>query len=206
LAFPLFRIFEENAMNISALSRADLVSELLSPLAYPSASGQSNLCNPTILVAKDDPRASLLARRLDVARELLLRDLHEQMRSTPIMSSPQALRDWLRLHCAGLEHEVFLVLYLDAHHRLIEAEEIFRGTLTQTSVYPRELVKGALARNAAALAVAHNHPSGEAEPSRADELLTQNLKSALSLVDVRVIDHFVVAGDQILSFAERGLV
>ncbi len=193
-------------MNISALSRADLVSELLSPLAYPSASGQSNLCNPTILVAKDDPRASLLARRLDVARELLLRDLHEQMRSTPIMSSPQALRDWLRLHCAGLEHEVFLVLYLDAHHRLIEAEELFRGTLTQTSVYPRELVKGALARNAAALAVAHNHPSGEAEPSRADELLTQNLKSALSLVDVRVIDHFVVAGDQILSFAERGLV
>jgi len=206
LAFPLFRIFEENAMNISALSRADLVSELLSPLAYPSASGQSNLCNPTILVAKDDPRASLLARRLDVARELLLRDLHEQMRSTPIMSSPQALRDWLRLHCARLEHEVFLVLYLDAHHRLIEAEELFRGTLTQTSVYPRELVKGALARNAAALAVAHNHPSGEAEPSRADELLTQNLKSALSLVDVRVIDHFVVAGDQILSFAERGLV
>ena len=193
-------------MNISALSRADLVSELLSPLAYPSASGQSNLCNPTILVAKDDPRASLLARRLDVARELLLRDLHEQMRSTPIMSSPQALRDWLRLHCARLEHEVYLVLYLDAHHRLIEAEEIFRGTLTQTSVYPRELVKGALARNAAALAVAHNHPSGEAEPSRADELLTQNLKSALSLVDVRVIDHFVVAGDQILSFAERGLV
>ena len=193
-------------MNISALSRADLVSELLSPLAYPSASGQSNLCNPTILVAKDDPRASLLARRLDVARELLLRDLHEQMRSTPIMSSPQALRDWLRLHCARLEHEVFLVLYLDAHHRLIEAEELFRGTLTQTSVYPRELVKGALARNAAALAVAHNHPSGEAEPSRADELLTQNLKSALSLVDVRVIDHFVVAGDQILSFAERGLM
>lgn len=193
-------------MNISALSRADLVSELLSPLAYPSASGQSNLCNPTILVAKDEPRASLLARRLDIARELLLRDLHEQMRSTPIMSSPQALRDWLRLHCAGLEHEVFLVLYLDAHHRLIEAEELFRGTLTQTSVYPRELVKGALARNAAALAVAHNHPSGEAEPSRADELLTQNLKSALSLVDVRVIDHFVVAGDQILSFAERGLV
>lgn len=193
-------------MNISALSRADLVSELLSPLAYPSASDQSNLCNPTILVAKDDPKASLLAHRLDVARELLLRDLHEQMRSTPIMSSPQALRDWLRLHCARLEHEVFLVLYLDAHHRLIEAEELFRGTLTQTSVYPRELVKGALARNAAALAVAHNHPSGEAEPSRADELLTQNLKSTLSLVDVRVIDHFVVAGDQILSFAERGLM
>ncbi len=193
-------------MNMSALSRADLVSELLSPLAYLPATDPSNICNPTVLVAKDDPRASLLARRLDVARELLLRDLHEQMRSAPVMSSPQALRDWLRLHCAGLEHEVFLVLYLDTHHRLIEAEELFRGTLTQTSVYPRELVKGALARNAAALAVAHNHPSGEAEPSRADELLTQNLKSALSLVEVRVIDHFIVAGDQILSFAESGLI
>ena len=101
---------------------------------------------------------------------------------------------------------MFLVLYLDAQHRLIEAEELFRGTLTQTSVYPREVVKGALARNAAALAVAHNHPSGEAEPSRADEMLTQTLKSALSLVDVRVIDHFVVAGDRVISFAERGLI
>ena len=92
------------------------------------------------------------------------------------------------------------------HATLIEAEELFRGTLTQTSVYPREVVKGALARNAAALAVAHNHPSGVAEPSRADELLTQTLKSALSLVDVRIIDHFVVAGDQVISFAERGLI
>ncbi|MCH2221655.1 MAG: DNA repair protein RadC, partial [Dechloromonas sp.] len=129
-----------------------------------------------------------------------------QMRCGPLMTSPQVLRDWLRLYCAGLEHEVFLALYLDAQHRLIEVEELFRGTLTQTSVYPRELVKGALARNAAALAVAHNHPSGEAEPSRADELLTQSLKQALSLVDVRVIDHFVVAGDTVVSFAERGLV
>jgi DNA repair protein RadC len=143
---------------------------------------------------------------LGIARELLLRELREQMRSSPVMSSPQILRDWLRLYCAKLEHEVFLVLYLDTQHRLIEAAELFRGTLTQTSVYPREVVKGALARNAAALAVAHNHPSGEVEPSRADEMLTQTLKSALSLVDVRVIDHFVVAGDQVISFAERGLV
>ena len=101
---------------------------------------------------------------------------------------------------------MFLVLYFDAQHRLIDADELFRGTLTHTIVYPREVVKGALARNAAALAVAHNHPSGEVEPSRADEMLTQTLKSALSLVDVRVIDHFVVAGDQVISFAERGLV
>lgn len=141
-----------------------------------------------------------------MARELLLRDLREQMHNGPVMNSPQVLRDWLRLYCAGLEHEIFLVLYLDANHRLIEAQELFRGTLTQTSVYPRELVKGALARNAAALAVAHNHPSGQAEPSRADEYLTQTLKSTLSLVDVRVLDHFVVAGDQIVSFSERGLI
>jgi len=147
-----------------------------------------------------------LAHRLDVARELLLRDLREQMCNSPVMSSPQVLRDWLRLHCAGLQHEVFLVIYLDAHHRLIEAEELFRGTLTQTSVYPREVVKGALTRNAAALALAHNHPSGEAEPSRADELLTQTLKSALNLVDVRIIDHFIVAGDKVVSFAELGLI
>jgi DNA repair protein RadC len=122
------------------------------------------------------------------------------------MNSPQALRDWLRLHCAGLQHEVFIVLFLDAQNRLLSAVEMFRGTLTQTSVYPREIVKSALERNAAAVALAHNHPSGSAEPSRADEFLTQNLKSALALVDVRVLDHFVVAGDQCASFAERGLI
>ena len=191
-------------MNVTALSREDLVSEMLAPLPPTFAAG-------ALRVSDADSSAppsteSLLARRLSVARELLLRDLREQMHRGPVMTSPQALRDWLRLYCAGLEHEVFLVLYLDANHRLIESQELFRGTLTQTSVYPRELVKGALARNAAALAVAHNHPSGQAEPSRADEFLTQTLKSTLSLVDVRVIDHFVVAGDQVVSFAERGLI
>jgi DNA repair protein RadC len=124
----------------------------------------------------------------------------------PVMDSPRAIRDWLRLYCAGLEHEVFLVLYLNANNALIEAVQLFRGTLTQTSVYPRELVKGALEHNAAAIVVAHNHPAGQAEPSRADEFLTQTLKSALSLVDVRVLDHFVVAGDLATSFAERGLL
>jgi len=191
-------------MNVTALSREDLVSEMLAPLPPTFAAGALRVSDAD-LSAPPSPE-SLLARRLSVARELLLRDLREQMHRGPVMTSPQILRDWLRLYCAGLEHEVFLVLYLDANHRLIESQELFRGTLTQTSVYPRELVKGALARNAAALAVAHNHPSGQAEPSRADEFLTQTLKSTLSLVDVRVIDHFVVAGDQVVSFAERGLI
>ncbi len=193
-------------MNMSVLSRADLVRELLAPAVCASSALPLHVSDAVISLSMGKLADTELARRLDVARELLLRDLREQMRNSPVMSSPQVLRDWLRLHCAGLQHEVFLVLYLDAHHRLIEAEELFRGTLTQTSVYPREVVKGALTRNAAALALAHNHPSGEAEPSRADELLTQTLKSALSLVDVRVIDHFIVADDKVVSFAELGLV
>lgn len=193
-------------MNLSALSRADLVSELLSPLVCASGATPLRVSDAVAQMGMLGTTDTVLAHRLNVARELLLRELREQMRSGPLMTSPQILRDWLRLYCAKLENEVFLVLYLDAQHRLIEAEELFRGTLTQTSVYPREVVKGALARNAAALAVAHNHPSGEAEPSRADEMLTQTLKSALSLVDVRVIDHFVVAGDRVISFAERGLI
>lgn len=193
-------------MNMSLLSRADLVRELLAPAVCASSAIPLHVSDTVAPIAMNDMADSVLAHRLGVARELLLRDLREQMSNSPVMSSPQVLRDWLRLHCAGLQHEVFLVLYLDAHHRLIEAEELFRGTLTQTSVYPREVVKGALTRNAAALALAHNHPSGEAEPSRADELLTQTLKSALSLVDVRIIDHFIVAGEKVVSFAELGLI
>mgnify|MGYP001002851053 FL=1 len=193
-------------MNMSVLSRADLVRELLAPAIFASSAIPLHVSDAVAPIAMNDMADSVLAHRLGVARELLLRDLREQMSNSPVMSSPQVLRDWLRLHCAGLQHEVFLVLYLDAHHRLIEAEELFRGTLTQTSVYPREVVKGALTRNAAALALAHNHPSGEAGPSRADELLTQTLKSALGLVDVRIIDHFIVAGEKVVSFAELGLI
>ena len=139
---------------------------------------------------------------LNAARQVIGR----RVRRGTAMTSPQTVRDYLRTKLAVLEHEVFVALLLASQHRLIEYIELFRGTLAQTSVYPREVVKVALARNAAAMILAHNHPSGVAEPSRADELLTQCLKQALSLVDVRVLDHFIVAGDETTSFAERGLL
>jgi len=125
---------------------------------------------------------------------------------TDQLTSPDAVRDFLRLRLAALPHEEFHVLWLDSQNRLIEAESMFRGTLAQTSVYPREVVKSALMKNAAAAIFAHNHPSGVAEPSRADELLTTALKQALALVDIRVLDHMIVAGPKVTSFAERGLL
>ena len=122
------------------------------------------------------------------------------------LTSPGAVRDYLRLRLAARKEEAFLCIWLDAQHRAIQIEEPFRGTLTQTSVYPREIVKSALRFNAAAVIFAHNHPSGVAQPSQSDELLTRNLKEALALVEVKVLDHFIVAGHQAISFAERGLL
>jgi DNA repair protein RadC len=135
-----------------------------------------------------------------------LKLLEERMRAGVLLTSPGVVRDYLRLLLDDKEHEVFVCVWLDAQHRVLRAEEVFRGTLTQASVYPREIVKLALARNAAAVVLAHNHPSGVAQPSHADELLTRNLKDALALVDVKVLDHFIVAGGQTISFAERGLL
>jgi len=140
------------------------------------------------------------------AIELARRSLAEQMKKRSTLTSPGAVRDYLRLALAAKPHEVFVCIWLDAQHRVIDCVEAFRGTLTQTSVYPREIVKAALAANAAAVIFAHNHPSGAAQPSQADELLTRNLKEALALVEVKVLDHFIVAGNQAISFAERGLL
>ena len=142
--------------------------------------------------------------QLHAMLELTRRALREELAAKDALNSPRAVQDYLRLTLSGLAAEVFYVLFLDAQHRLIGAEEMFRGTLTQTSVYPREVVKQALRRNSAAVILAHNHPSGIAEPSRADELLTQALKSALDLVDIKVLDHLIVAGNVAWSFAERG--
>jgi DNA repair protein RadC len=144
--------------------------------------------------------------KLQAARELAARAIAEDLQGRSALTSPGAVRDLLKHKLAGLPHEVFICIQLDAQHRVIAIEELFRGTLTQTSVYPREVVKASLRANAAAVIFAHNHPSGVPQPSQADELLTRNLKEALSLVDVKVLDHFIVAGTQAISFAERGLL
>jgi DNA repair protein RadC len=138
--------------------------------------------------------------------ELARRSLAQELMERPVFDSPTRVKDYLRLQIGGKPHEVFVVLFLDAQNRLIRAEEMFRGTLTQTSVYPREVLKRALELGAAAVLLAHNHPSGAAEPSKADEVLTQTLTRALALIDVRVLDHLVVAPAEVVSFAERGLL
>jgi len=144
--------------------------------------------------------------QLQAVVEMARRALQESIGERDALSSPQAVREFLRLSLGGRAHEVFLVMFLDSQNRLLGSEELFRGTLTQTSVYPREVVKTALRYNAAGVIFAHNHPSGVAEPSRADELLTQTLKQALALVEIKTLDHFIVAGSRTISFAERGLL
>lgn len=146
-------------------------------------------------------RAELLA-----VIELARRAMAQQLKEREVFGSPEAVKHYLQLHLAHRPHEVFAVLFLDAQNRLIAMEELFRGTLTQTSVYPREVVRRALQLEAAAVVLAHNHPSGTVQPSRADEALTQTLKSALALIDVRVLDHVVVAPGDALSMAEKGLL
>ena len=148
------------------------------------------------------------AKRAEIVAvlELARRALTAQLQQQTLFESPEAVRDYLQLQLGSRPYEIFAVLFLDSQHRLIVLEELFRGTLTQTSVYPREVVVRALALNAASVVLAHNHPSGTAQPSRADEALTQTLKAALGLVDVRVLDHFVVTSTEAVSMAERGLL
>jgi DNA repair protein RadC len=144
--------------------------------------------------------------QLQAIVEMSRRALKEEMQSGDALNSPRAVREYLQLSLRARQQEVFVAIFLDAQHRVIASEELFQGTLTQTSVYPREVVKRALHHNAAALIFAHNHPSGVAEPSDSDRLLTDALKNSLQLVDVRVLDHFIVAGAGCLSFAEKGML
>jgi DNA repair protein RadC len=187
-------------IGVSGKSAVDLARELLTEFGSLSAlcaAGQPELCRlPGIGPAK--------FAQLQAVIEMARRALREKLASGNALNSPSAVRDYLRLKMQSLPHEVFVAMFLDAQNRVIEIEELFRGTLTQTSVYPREVVKRALHHNAGAVILAHNHPSGVAEPSHADETLTQALKQALALVDIRVLDHFIVAGSGVLSFAESG--
>lgn len=145
-------------------------------------------------------------RPLFLAREIWERVCILEMQRGPIFSFPGALKEYLVLLFAPMRYEAFIVLYLDTMHRLVKSEELFRGTLTQVSVYPRVVVTHALEYGASAAILAHNHPSGSVLPSRADECLTQQVKAALALIDVRLLDHFVVGAGEVLSMAERGLI
>ena len=200
-----------NTMPIRSLPNATLLGLLLGDATAASLAGKSladlfNLRSRPLTIRETgaDDRSE---RILDAAKELLARALSEEMQEGEVLSSPDKVRDFLRLRLAERPHEVFMVLLMDVQHRLLADVELFRGTLTQTSVYPREVVKLALSHNAAAVIFAHNHPSGVPEPSQADIHLTNALRQALSLVDVRTIDHIVVGGNASpVSFAERGLL
>ena len=176
-------------------------------LAAPGFGGMAGLLNAT---AEDLKAVKGLgpAKRAELVAvlELARRAMAQRLQERTVFAWPQEVKQYLQLHLSALPHEVFAVLFLDAQNRLLTMEELFRGSLTQTSVYPREVVKRALHHHASAVVLAHNHPSGTVQPSRADEALTQTLKAALALVDVRVLDHIIVAQGDALSMAERGLV
>jgi len=196
----LLAIFLRTGM--SGKSAVDLARELLqsfgSLTALSHASVDAFCAVPGLGPAK--------YAQLQAVMEMARRALKEQAKQRDALTSPQAVRDYLRLQLGSREYEVFMAVFLDTQNRVIAMEELFRGSLRETSVYPREVVKRALHLNASALIFAHNHPSGVAEPSRADESITQALKQALALVDVRVLDHFIVAAGGGVSLAERGLI
>jgi len=183
-------------------SAVDLARELLSrfgSLTQLFGASETDLCK-----TKGMGQAKYV--QFQAVLEMSRRALQEEFQRGDALDSPRAVRDYLRLSLGGREQEIFLVLFLDTRHRVIASEELFHGTLSQTSIYPREVVKRALSHNAAAVILAHNHPSGVAEPSQSDIMLTDALKQALSLVDVRVLDHLIVAVGKTLSFAEKGLI
>lgn len=192
-------------MNFPRMSLDELRAELLrEPGALPTSVCQD--CESASYASDNGPPMSLCDYRLAIAREILIRASYDEVVGRSYLSSPHAARDYFRIHVATLQYEVFLVAYLDSQNRVITVEEAFRGSLSATSVYPREIVKQALFHNAAAILACHNHPSGSALISRADEALTAALKDALAVVDVRFIDHLVFAVGDFVSFAEKGLL
>ena len=199
----------------AALSDAELLAILLrtGTPGHSALDLARNLRREWKLIAADRQRFCAerglgLARfaELQAAVEIARRQLSETLRAGPSLASPRATRDFLSSQLRDLEHEVFCCLYLDKRHRLIQFQELFRGTIDGASVHPREIVKLALQRNSAAVIIAHNHPSGIPEPSQADELITQRVKEALGLVDIRLLDHIIIGDGASVSLAERGLV
>ena len=182
-----------------ALEPARLALSRLGGLAGVLHASRSQLAAIAGLGPRPHARAQAA---LEIAKRLLRQDLERG----PVLNAPARVRDFLRLSFGRIGHEVFTVLFLDAQQRLIACEELFRGTLTQTSVYPREVVRRALTLNCASVILSHNHPSGIAEPSRADQVLTRELQNALKLIDVQVLDHIIVAAAESVSFAELGLL
>jgi DNA repair protein RadC len=189
-------------VGVTGKSAVDLARELIE--RFGSLAGLFSASEAELCAVKGMGEAKYV--QLQAVIEMARRALDEKMKQTDALNSPQAVRDYLRLTLARLPHEVFVAVFLTAQNRVITVEELFRGTLTQTSVYPREIVKRALAHNAASVILAHNHPSGEASPSAADRSLTKALAEALALIDVRVLDHFIVAPGASLSFAEQGML
>jgi DNA repair protein RadC len=185
-----------------------MAQELLAPKEQGGFGGIAGLLNAQLDELRQVKGMGGSAKRAELAAvlELARRAVAQQLREREVFSSPGAVKQYLQLRLAARPHEVFAVLFLDAQNRLVALEELFRGTLTQTSVYPREVVQQALHHRAAGVVLAHNHPSGTVQPSRADEALTQTLKAALALVDVRVLDHVIVAPGAALSMAEQGLI
>lgn len=198
--------------NISSFTNADL----LTLLCGQAGNALANASLIDLFGLRPAPQPGLCAEeamhpyvvhpQFGAAKELLSRAMLEVLVRDSFYVDPSAMKDYLRTKIGGLDYESFWVVYLNVQHQVIIAEEAFRGTLTQTSVYPREIVKRALAVNASSVVLSHNHPSGSPNPSTADEHLTNTLKTALALIDVRVIDHIIVGADSAVSMAEKGLV
>ena len=194
-------------MNLALLDREQLESILLNPpLSESEPLCCSDQCAMAYLPARDSERATRIRHVLAAAHEMLVRIAAQVLIGRTLIDSPHAARDFLKILFAGAERESFVVIFLDAHHRVIASEEMFAGTVTRTPVYPREVVKRSLHHNAAAIIVAHSHLTGCDLASRADEHLTARLKDSLALVDVKLLDHYIVAGSFCSSFAERGLL
>lgn len=200
-------MYNQSNTELLAVLVGETMAEKLSQIPLSVLFGMRNHRPSSVGAVCEDLAQYVSSPRIAAAKELATRALLENIQTVAVnLNNPKEAKDYCRLLLGGRQQEVFMVLFLDTQHRVIVSEEMFHGTLTQTSVYPREVVKRALVNNAAAVMLCHNHPSGMSEPSNADKLLTTALKQALALVDVRVLDHFVIGDTDAFSFAEWGLI